>query len=54
MDGRDVELWERGRFIVGLSSDLISRLMLVAWGAAVCLFSGKSLAVGRSQPVSAR
>jgi hypothetical protein len=52
MDGRDVELWERGRFIVRLSSDLISRLMLAAWGAAVCLFSGKSLAVGRSQPVN--
>jgi len=25
MDGRDVELWERGRFIVRLSSDLIPK-----------------------------
>jgi len=37
MDGRDVELWERRRFIVRLSSDLIPSKppqLVAAWSAA--------------------
>ena len=45
MDGRDVEVWERGRFIVRLSSDLIrSRPPHV--GAIVAEIAGRSLRAG--------